>query len=232
MPQQINLRAPVLLTQKRYFSAQAMLQSLAVFVVLGGALAAYGVWSLDSAASALRVTLDARAPELANLRSAIANGKILEQPGEQGLSQQLQSARVQLLERQQTLAQLRRGLMPPGRGHSARLQLLAQSIPSQVWVTHVVADESQLEVRGFTHEPAALNDWVAKLAQSPLLLGQQLARVKVERALMQATPSLARGDQVPAAVGSARVSAGRALWSFSLASVLPSGATSAPGSRP
>ena len=39
MPQQINLSTPVLLTQKRYFSAQTMLVSLGVFVLVGGAMA-------------------------------------------------------------------------------------------------------------------------------------------------------------------------------------------------
>jgi hypothetical protein len=43
MPQQINLSTPVLLAQKRYFSAQTMLASLAVFVLLGGAMTAYGL---------------------------------------------------------------------------------------------------------------------------------------------------------------------------------------------
>lgn len=232
MPQQINLCTPVLLTQRRYFSARAMVQSLAVFVALGGALTAYGVWSLNSAASSMRSTLDLRAPELASLRSAIAKGTTAAQPGEMAVGQELQSARAQLLERQKMLAELRRGLMPPGQGHSARLLLLAQSIPSKVWITQVVADESQLEVRGFTEEPAALNDWLAKLAQSPLLLGQQLERVKVERVGTPANPGLARADQAMAAAGPVGVAAGRALWSFRLASVSQSALGSAPASRP
>jgi Tfp pilus assembly protein PilN len=76
--------------------------------------------------------------------------------------------------------ELQRGLFRRGWGHAARLELLARSIPAQVWVTEVKADDVQLDVSGFTLEPAALNDWVAKLAASPLLQGQKLTTVKVE----------------------------------------------------
>ena len=207
MPQQINLYRPVLLAQKRYFSARTMALALALFVVLGGALTAYGVRSLDAATAAMRTTLGAQAPELASLRTALASANPGVGADAQSLDKELLRARARLLEHRQTLVELRRGLMAPGQGPAARLQLVARTIPAQVWVTEVRADESQLEVRGFTQEPAVLNDWVAKLAQSPLLLGQQLARVKVERA-----------DKP-------------ALWSFTLASVLPA-AMAASGSRP
>lgn len=229
MPQQINLCTPVLLTQKRYFSAQTLLQTLAIFAVLGGGLAGYGVWSLQSAKRALQVTSAAREPELVSLRTAIANHNPVAESGGPGLNQELQAARAQLKERQNMLAELRRGLMAPGQGHSARLQLVAQSIPDQVWVTQVRADESQLEVVGFTEEPTALNDWVARLAQSPLLHGQQLARVKVERVGLAVNAGLARSGQPASAPAAARA---RASWAFTLGSVSPSAGGRAPGDKP
>ncbi len=212
MPQQINLSQPVLLTQKRYFSAQTMAQAFALMVVVGGALAAYGVWSLNSATQAIRTTLDAQAPELASLRVAIASGRADAGAGAEALGKELAARRAQLLERQNTVVELRRGLMAPGQGHAARLQLVAQTIPAQAWITEVRADASQLEVHGFTQEPEVLNDWVARLARSPLLIGQQLSKVKVERAITTGTTA--------------------ALWSFTLASVLPSAAVPVAGSKP
>lgn len=208
MPQQINLSQPVLLTPKRYLSAQTMALALALLVLLGGGLTAYGVWSLNLATKAIRTTLDAQAPELASLRGAIADGRADAGTGAEALNKDLTARRAQLLERQNMLVELRRGLMAPGQGHSDRLRLVAQTIPAQAWITEMRADASRLELRGFTLEPAALNDWVAKLAQSPLMLGQQLAGVKVERAN---TP---------------------ALWSFTLASVLPPAALPAAGGKP
>ena len=72
MPQQINLCTPILLTQKRYFSARTMLQAVAVFVVLGGVLCTSWVTSLNSASVGFKVTLDAQAPEMASLQAAVA----------------------------------------------------------------------------------------------------------------------------------------------------------------
>lgn len=229
MPQQINLCTPVLLKQKRYFSAQTLLQTLAIFAVLGGGLAAYGVWSLQSAKLALQATSAARAPELASLRTALANHDLGSESSGPGLERQLQAARAQLKERQNTLTELRRGLMAPGQGHSARLQWVAQSIPDQVWVTQVRGDALQLEVAGFTEEPMALNEWVARLAQSPLLHGQQLTRVKVERAELATGAGLARSAQ-PASAPVAALA--RAPWAFTLVSVLPPVGQSVLGNKP
>ena len=229
MPQQINLCTPVLLQQKRYFSAQTLLQTLAIFAVLGGGLAAYGVWSLQSAKLALQATSAARAPELESLRTALANHDLGSESSGPGLERQLQAERAQLKERQTTLAELRRGLMAPGQGHSARLQWVAQSIPDQVWVTQVRGDALQLEVAGFTEEPMALNDWVARLAQSPLLHGQQLTGVKVERAELATGAGLARSAQPASAPVMARA---RAPWAFTLVSVLPPVGQSVPGNKP
>lgn len=221
MPQQINLCTPILLTQKRYFSAQTMVQALAVFVVLGGGLCAYWVWSLNVASEGFKKTLATQSRELESLQSAIAQGKVGAAPAETALTQELQGRRTELLQREKLLEELQRGLFRPGWGHAARLQLVAQSIPAQVWVTEVTADETQLEVSGFTLEPAALNDWVAKLAASPLLKGQKLSTVKVENAsaaTMKAVVGTA-GSVLPAA-SSAAPSAPRPVWSFSLVSAM------------
>jgi Tfp pilus assembly protein PilN len=221
MPQQINLCTPILLTQKSHFSAQTMVQALAVFMVLGGGLCAYWVWSLNVASEGFKKTLATQSRELEGLQSAIAKGKASAGPVEATLTQDLQGRRTELLQREKLLEELQRGLFRPGWGHAARLQLVAQSIPAQVWVTGVTADQVQLEVSGFTLEPAALNDWVAKLAESPLLKGQKLSTVKVENA-SAATIKAVVGTAVSAlsAASSAVPSAPRPVWSFSLVSAM------------
>jgi Tfp pilus assembly protein PilN len=180
MSQQINLCNPILLTQKRYFSAQTMLQALAIFIVFGGGLGAYWVWSLDTASEGFKKTLATQARELESLQSTLAQSKAGEAPIDAALTQDLQARRNELPQREKLFEELQRGLFRRGWGHAARLELLARSIPAQVWVTEVKADDIQLDVSGFTLEPAALNDWVAKLAASPLLQGQKLTTVKVE----------------------------------------------------
>jgi hypothetical protein len=210
MPQQINLCAPILLTQKRYFSAQTMLQALAVFVVLGGGLCAYWVWSLNLASEGFRTTLATQSRELESLQSAIAIGKAGAGPVDASLTLDLQHRRADLLQREALLDGLQRGLSRPGWGHAARLQLVAQSIPSQVWVTELKADESQLDISGFTLEPSSLNDWVLKLAASPLLKGQKLSTVRVENT----------GAAMLPAASSTMAATSRPMWSFNLVSEL------------
>ena len=218
MPQQINLCTPILLTQKRYFSAQTMAQALAVFALLGGALCAYWVWSLNSASEGFRQTLATQAQELASLQAAIALGKVGAGPLEAALAQQLQGHKLDLQQRQRLMEALQRGLFRPGWGHAARLQLVARSIPAQVWVTELMADDNQLRLTGFTLEPAALNGWVSRLAASALLEGQELSTVKVEQANAAALKALANAP-TPAA-SAATAAASRPMWSFTLVSAL------------
>ena len=230
MPQQINLCTPILLAQKRYFSAQTMLQAVAVFVVLGGALCMYWVSSLNAASAGFKKTLDAQAPELASLQAAVAASKVSAGSGEAALEQELQVARTERTQRQLVLEELRRGIVKEGHGHAARLQLVASSIPAQVWVTDVKADESQLDVSGFTLEPAALNEWVAKLAVSPLLQGQHLAAVKVEK--VKADPAITSSATQTGAANQMALTSRRPLWSFSLVNAVANLPASAPGSKP
>lgn len=230
MPQQINLCTPILLAQKRYFSAQTMLQAVAVFVVLGGALCMYWVSSLNSASAGFKKTLDAQAPELASLQAAVAASKVSAGSGEAALEQELQAARTERTQRQAVLEELHRGIVKEGHGHAARLQLVASSIPAQVWVTDVRADESQLDVSGFTLEPAALNEWVAKMAGSPLLQGQHLAAVKVNQ--VKADPAASNSATQTGTANQVALTARRPLWSFSLVNAVATVPASASGSKP
>jgi Tfp pilus assembly protein PilN len=210
MPQQINLFTPILLTQKRYFSSQAMALALLVFLVLGGALCAYGVWSLNRSSELLKRELTARSAERELLQNAIKARKSVSTPGLDAVLTELKATQAELQQREALLVDLRRGLVAPGSGHAARLRLIAQSIPTAVWITQILADDRQLEVSGFTAEPSTLNEWVARLGQSPLLEGQSLSAVKVERSQVDSTN----------------------IWSFSLLSAARAPITTASGVHP
>lgn len=227
MPQQINLCSPILLAPKRYFSAATMLQGLAIFAVVGGSLCAYGVWSLNGASESFKPTLARQSSEIQSLQSALARNKTSGGSLETVLAQDLLAQSTELAKREKLLEDLHRGLFQPGAGYAARLQLVAQSIPSQVWVTEVKANERQLEVKGFTLLPSALNDWAIRLAASPLLTGQKLATIKVENTV--ASPAK-NGDSsaVAAAVAASPSTTDfvRPAWFFSMVSAVgPSTAT-------
>jgi len=199
MTQQINLCAPILLTKKRYFSAQAMLVTFLVLMGLLSASCSYWVWQLDAEKTAFGLTFDRQSRELKSLQASLEKIKLDAGSVTKGLTQDLQAQRLKLLQREQLLAALNKGHFQPGGGHSSRLKLVAQSIPPKVWLTEIKADEGVLQVAGFTLETAVLNEWLAKLEASPMLAGQKLSFIKVEQsALASAKP----------------------LWSFSFVSSL------------
>jgi Tfp pilus assembly protein PilN len=223
MPQQINLCTPILLTQKRYFSAQTMALTLGLFIALGGLLCAAWVWSLHNASAGYSQTMTGQAREIESLQAAIQRSKASAAPVDPALVQQLQERRKAVQQRGQVLVALQDGLLRPGEAHSDRLLLVARSIPAAVWVTEVKADATRFEISGFTLESAALNTWVGTLAGSPLMRSLKLAAVKVEN-----TQAAQLNVPVTAVAASASPSvAARAVWSFNLVNVEPPPAVSA-----
>lgn len=210
MAQQINLCLPILLKEKRYFSAHTMLVSLGFFVVLGAALCGYVVWNLQRATAVLQQTVVAQTQEMENLQAAIQRSRASAQPPDPALVAQLQELRNTLVHRQRLRAALQEGLLRPGWGHSDRLTWVARSIPALAWITEMRLNDNRFEVRGFTLEPSTLNDWVHQLAISPLMQNLRLASVKVENASNAATAPTTVPPSAPAS------GVARPVWSFHL----------------
>jgi Tfp pilus assembly protein PilN len=221
MPQQINLCTPLLLAPKRYFSAQTMAQALAVFLLVGGALCATWVWNLNHTTTELLRLQNQQAAELAALKAALVANAASAAPLSPSLQAQVQGLRAQVQAQENVLLALQQGRLVQGAAHSDRLALVSRSIPAPVWVTGVEADATRLEVTGYTLEPAALNEWVNRLALSPLMQGLRLATVKVQSA-----------RQAKAAADALALPAGREAWSFTLVSAQPLVPSAAKGSTP
>jgi len=201
--------------------------------VLGGVLSAAWVWNFDRGIATFNQSMAAQAQEVDSLKAAIERSKANAAPVNPALLEQLQRVRNTVAQREKLQAALQEGMFRQGWGHSDRLTWVARSIPDVVWLTDVKMDGSRFEVTGFTLEPAALNEWVDKLAVSPLMQGLKLATVKVENA----TAALAAQAVAPASAPSAPAAPARAVWSFNLVSVEPPpaaalDAASAPGSKP
>ncbi|QDL56459.1 PilN domain-containing protein [Rhodoferax aquaticus] len=212
MPQQINLCTPVFLIQKKYFSAQTMAAALGAFVLLGGTLCAAWVWRLDHTRAGYLGTMAAQSKEIESLQTAVRVAKAGAGPVDSSLVQQLQTQRLAVEQRTHLLQVLQEGVYRPGAGHSDRLQWVARSIPDTVWITQLTVDAGRFELMGNTLEPAALNAWVERLAQGPLLRGLELSNVKVER--------VDTSSPVPAG-GAATPGVRRPMWSFVLLHVQP-----------
>jgi len=167
------------------------------------------VWNLRLATDSLKMTLATQTKELDDLRAALERTKSSSGPADAAMTQEVKQRKLALEQRQNVLTALSQGLFQPGRGHAARLQLVAQTIPAVAWVTRLKTDEQLLEITGYTLEPAALNDWVSRLAASSLLQGQTLSSIHVE--------GVKPGDVAAAPATSAPTSLA-ARWSFNLLS--------------
>lgn len=226
MAQQVNLCLPILRKQKTRFGAQTLLQALAALLVVGGMLGAAWVWNLNQASDSLKQTVAAQTQELAVMQAAIEKNQLNSGPALAAAQQVLAQQRNLLAQRQQALLALQQGRAEPGYGHAARLQLVAQTISSQAWVTQLRADDTLLEVSGFTLEPAVLTEWVNRLAQSPLLKGQALSTVIVERVKPEAMLSAGALDRQAVAgkdvaapkEGASKVGSPLPRWSYTLLS--------------
>ena len=226
MPQQINLCTPILLAQKRYFSAATMAVSLGVFLLLGGALCAIWVWNLQSASRGYNGAIDTQAREIESLQAAIVRSRANAAPVDPALQQNIKDTQTALATRQNLLLALQTGLLVPGFAHSDRLRWVASSIPEPVWVTRVAMEDGRFDVVGFTLEPSALNEWVAKLSASPLMHNLRLSNVKIE------------STSLTASTADRPVVNGQPAWAFNLESAeppasLPASSASHPaGGRP
>ncbi len=237
MAQQVNLCLPILQKRKTSFTAQNLALALLVLLVVGGALAAAWVWSLNNANASLSATLASQSKELDALRAASESSKLGDAPAQAAAAQTLAQRKTELLQRQKVLSALQEGLFQVGYGHSDRLKLVAQSIPVAVWVTQIKADDRLLDVTGYTVEPAALNDWVSKLAVSPLLKGQALSTVKVESVDPASVPMPGAAAVVQGALSATNLPASRPasaparalppLWSFGMLSSMAAPVTPA-----
>ncbi len=217
MPQQINLCTPILLTQKRYFSAHTMAIALLVFLLLGGMLCGAWVWNLDRATASFQQAVDTHKAELDSLQAAILRSRANAAPVDPVLLTQLAERRNAVAQREKLKEALNEGMFRQGWGHSDRLTWVARSIPAPVWIREVRMDGTRFEVSGFTLEPAALNEWVDKLSVSPLMQGLKLATVRVEKA----TPAMLGVPSAAASSAYAPTIPPRAVWAFNLVSAEP-----------
>ena len=216
MAQQINLCTVTVSTERQSFSARTMAAATLAFVVLGGGLCGSWVWNLQKATQGYTATLADQARDIQGLHTALSEMRASAAPMDAALQQQLQAKRTELAQGQQLIQALRQGLAEPGAGHSDRLRLLASTIPDQAWVTSVQADAGQMDIAGFTLDPAVLNDWLGRMAASPLLQGLRLAAVQVENVAQSAAPMPGGTNLMPAgALATAQAAIGpRAAWAF------------------
>jgi len=222
MAQQINLLTPILLAPKRYFSALTLVQATGV-LCLAGLAALLWLQQRDHTAEAQHQALLAQyATERQQLMVAQAG---LPAPLDAAtVQQQLLPMEAGNADRRALLKQL--NASPDGQRHSDLLALVAGTLPEPAWLSELRYAPGHLELAGGTLDTAVLRPWLARLASHPLLAGQELSALRVERL---GAPGTETGGDPLLSRSSPLASSGVPLWTFRVVSAPADAASAAPG---
>ena len=201
VPQDINLLDQIRVAQKRYFLAPAILKSLSFLLLVGGFWSSDWLSSMETEGDLVKQSMAVQSIEIVSAKGAIELRR-KNHKARSELVQELEASRRELLQEEQAVLQRHQGLLRPGWGHAARLRLVAQSIPAQVWVTAMSINQGKFKIEGFTLEPAALSEWAAALKANPLIEGQKLSSINLQDA------------------GKVKFKTSRPVWSFNLVSAI------------
>lgn len=224
MPQQINLLTPILLAPRRYFSALTLLQATGLLLA-AGAVATLWMQRLDRQAEAAHQALLAQyAAERQQLAAAQAS---LPAPQDAGALQQLlQPLEAGNAQRRALLAGLGREGSASGQRHSDLLAFIARSLPEAAWLSELRYAPGRVELVGGTLDTGVLRPWLGQLGAHPLLAGQALSALRVERLGAQGAaagaPALLEGD---GALAQSRLP----VWAFRVVSAPAAPASAASG---
>jgi Tfp pilus assembly protein PilN len=180
MSQQINLYSTALKPPAQRLSAEVLAVGLGVtaLVVVAACLWAQALArSAQQDLAAARTSLAAEKQGLTTTLASLPSGanQVI------ALEQQLAQTDAALLQRRAVLDELMRGRLDDSHRRSVLLRRVAQTVPHSVWLTKIDIDDSRLELHGRTLEPESLRPWLAQLAAEPILPGQPLAALKIER---------------------------------------------------
>jgi Tfp pilus assembly protein PilN len=181
--------------------APAILKSLSFLLLVGGFWSSDWLSSMETEGDLVKQSMAVQSIEILSAKGAIELRR-KNHKARSELVQELEASRRELLQEEQAVLQRHQGLLRPGWGHAARLRLVAQSIPAQVWVTAMSINQGKFKIEGFTLEPAALSEWAAALKANPLIEGQKLSSINLQDA------------------GKVKFKTSRPVWSFNLVSAI------------
>lgn len=179
MSQQINLFNPIFRIQKKYFSSVTMLQAMAI-VCLACALLVADAFRRTSALTAqlraTEATVAARQARLAEVRSQFAP-----RARSTTLSAEIAEAQQTLEMLQNASASVARGGFGDVTGFSPYFRALARQRLDGVWLTGVdiASGGERIAVQGNTLEASLVPQFMARLAQEPVMKGKTFGALQI-----------------------------------------------------
>jgi len=181
MSQQINLYSPLFRKQKKVFSALAMLQAMAVIVVV--VAAAYGFISMRTSLLEIQA-----ADSTQRLKSELERLKVYgahESPAERdkALAARRKSLEAALAARGRAVQALQEGELGRARGYSDPLRALARSAMGGVWLTRIEFSEhnGELSLVGRATRAELVARYLERLRAQAALRGQRFSSLEIRR---------------------------------------------------
>lgn len=185
MSQQINLYNPILLQQKKIFSAATMAQSLAILLL--GLLAFYG-YARYQVAHLQTVSMQSEK----RLESAQARvGRLTQQFNPRLKSAALESRIKQTQAELGTLAQAQQALQQSGlsesMGFSPYFKALARQIVEGLWLTRFSVAGDEMRISGRALKPELVPAYIRRLSTEPIMQGRRFSTLEMRQP--EATPA-------------------------------------------
>lgn len=179
MSQQINLYNPLLLKQKKIFSARTMAQSLGL-IALGLALvygfARYQVSNLQTETERATKRHEAVLAKLA---------RTSQQFGPRQKSAELEASikqiEAELLALSDVQAALKQGGLVSTSGFSPYLRALARQAVEGVWLTGFTIAGNEMAISGRTLKPGLVPDYIHRLSDEQVMQGRKFAMLEMRQ---------------------------------------------------
>jgi hypothetical protein len=194
--QQINLFNPVLLRQKKYFSATTMMQALAL-ILLGSLLvalyASFRLSGLQSAADQSSARLVA-----AQAQQARAMAEFGVRQSNPLLADELKKTSSEVQALQQVFDILQTGEIGNTDGYSGYLTAFARQITDGLWLTGfaIHGAGNEIALQGRTLRPELVPAYISRLTREPVMHGKSFSTL-----VMQQPPAASAGAAASAAAG-------------------------------
>lgn len=178
--QQVNLYQPIFRRQQRFFSAQSMLQSLAVIAIAFVTVYAYGrlqLNDLETEAALLANREDAYVLQLASLDTSSSMSRRAD------IERSLEDLNKSLESQQQLIDALDRAALGTATGFSAKLAALGRRHTAPLWLTalHLDGNTRSVELSGRSTNPDLVPRYLLGLGDEPALAGQRFDLFEIRR---------------------------------------------------
>lgn len=180
MSQQINLYNVQLLRQKKYFSANAMLQALLLILLGYAAFYGYAAYQMRQ----LLVQTDETANLYASEQSKLARMNIEFSPEQARKSQEeeIKKTDIRLVLQRELIATLKSGAIGNTSGYSEYMRAFARQASYGMWLTgfEISGDAVQMTIRGAALSPELVPVFIKRLSHESIMRGKEFAALGMQ----------------------------------------------------